>query len=298
MGVPIVNGASADTIYRTEQMTTPRSDPKKFLKALPSDFEMPDDDAGKLILREYGAVFVVRDGAVPPKKVAFTDGPDVEAFQSTTKATTATIGGYQMTLQAPAMKALQAAVTEAKRSKLSITPRGADSARRSYEQTVRLWASRVDPGLVHWTAKGKITRAEARRIKRLTPYQQVPEILRLEQRGIYFSKDLSKSIIYSVAPPGTSQHLSLLAFDVAEFNNDAVRAILAKHGWFQTVTSDLPHFTYLGTDEKDLPKRGLKLVMNGNRGYWVPDLPRPTVPEPKNTVPETIRPKAEEPPKR
>jgi hypothetical protein len=118
------------------------------------------------------------------------------------------------------------------------------------------------------------------RIRALTPYEQVPEILSLEKKKIFFSKDLSKSIIYSVAPPGSSQHLAMLALDVEEFNDAKVRAILAANGWYQTVTSDLPHFTFLGVSETDLAKRGLKLVTSGGRGYWVPDLP----PEPKVVI--------------
>jgi hypothetical protein len=51
-----------------------------------------------------------------------------------------------------------------------------------------------------------------------------------------------------------------------------VRAILARHGWFQTVTSDLPHFTFLAAKESELPKLGLKAVQNANRTFWVPDI--------------------------
>jgi len=97
------------------------------------------------------------------------------------------------------------------------------------------------------------------------------EIFALEEKGIWFSKDLSKSIVYSVAPPGTSQHLSMLALDVTQFEDARVRTILAKNGWFQTVTSDLPHFTYLGEKENDLPKLGLKKVTYADRDFWVPD---------------------------
>jgi hypothetical protein len=78
--------------------------------------------------------------------------------------------------------------------------------------------------------------------------------------------------MYSVAPPGTSQHLSMLAIDIAEFNDARTREIMASHGWFQTVISDLPHFTYLGVDEAALPDLGLKKVLNGDRGFWIPDL--------------------------
>ena len=64
----------------------------------------------------------------------------------------------------------------------------------------------------------------------------------------------------------------MLALDVKQFDDARVREILAKHGWFQTVSSDLPHFTYLGTDESNLPSLGLKKVESGNRTFWVPDI--------------------------
>ena len=243
-----------------------------FVKNLAADFEQPQTDAAKLLFREYGSLFVARNGATPPKKVVFSDDADVTAFQTSVGSTTERIGAHNVELQTAAMTALRAAIAEARAAGASITPRGADSAKRGYRQTVTLWASRVNPGLVHWVGKGRITQKDANRIKALTPFEQVPEILALEQQGIYFAKDLSKSIIYSVAPPGTSQHLSMLALDVAEFENSRVRAILASHGWFQTVSSDLPHFTYLGVTETELPGLGLKSVTNSGRTFWVPDI--------------------------
>jgi hypothetical protein len=89
---------------------------------------------------------------------------------------------------------------------------------------------------------------------------------------MYFAKDLSKSIIYSVAPPGTSQHLSMLALDITEHDDAAVREIMARNGWHQTVVSDLPHFTYLGVPESELPALGLKKVNDGGRSYWLPSI--------------------------
>ena len=170
------------------------------------------------------------------------------------------------------MTALKAAIEDAKPQSLSISPRDKDSAKRSYDETIELWASRVDPALKHWTGLGKITQAEADRIKSLSPHEQVPEVFKLEAKGLWFAKDLSKSIIYSVAPPGTSQHLSMLAFDVNEYNDEKVRSILAKHGWFQTVESDLPHFTFLGVKENELPDLGLKKVTDDGRTFWIPDI--------------------------
>lgn len=240
---------------------------------LPQGFQMPADDVARRLFREYGAVYVARGGATPPTVVIFEDAAAVAAFQMAVKSARMQIGGTTIELQEPALNALKDAVEEARSLHLAITPRGSDAARRSYDHTVSLWASRVRPGLVYWTAKRRITAAEARRIRALEPFDQVPEIFRLEEQGIFFSKDLSKSIIYSVAPPGTSQHLSMLALDVAQHDNPRVREVLARHGWFQTVVSDLPHFTYLGVVESELPTLGLKAVRTGGRTFWVPDIP-------------------------
>src|SRR5580765_1044000 len=150
---PSSNGA---TISPTDNTNMTEADPRKgFLDNLPKDFEQPTDDAGKLLLREYGAVFLARNGAIPPKKVVFKDEADVAAFQASLKVSSETIGAYKVDLQTAAMTALKDAIGEAKTASLTITPRGADSARRGYNQTVSLWASRVNPGFVHWVALGK-----------------------------------------------------------------------------------------------------------------------------------------------
>jgi len=221
-------------------------------------------------MREYGAVFVARGGVTPPKKVVFRDEDEVLTFQASFKSSQLMIGKDRIELQTSAMESLKDAIKEAGKVGLTISPRGAGSARRGYDQTVSFWASRVNPGLAYWVGKKRMSSAEADRIRRMTPYQQVPEILRLEEQKIYFAKDLSKSIIYSVAPPGTSQHLSMLALDVTEFADGRVRAILAKNGWYQTVVSDLPHFTYLGASESKLKDLGLRRIVNNERSFWVP----------------------------
>ena len=241
-----------------------------FYDNLPKTLSRPTDDVSKLLLREYGSVFVTK--ATPPAKIVFEDEADVSAFQKSLTRDSSSIGGYTVTLQKPAMHALKDAIAEAQKSGLSIGPRGGDSSMRTYAQTVTLWSSRVRPALAHWSAAGKISKADAARINALSPFQQVSEVLGLEEKGMWFAKDFSKSIIYSVAPPGTSQHLSMLALDVKQFDDARVREILAKHGWFQTVSSDLPHFTYLGVNESELPGLGLKKVTSGNRTFWVPDI--------------------------
>lgn len=241
-----------------------------FLENLASGFVMPENPVELLLLREYGSVFIAKGGVTTPKTVVFSDEAEVSAFQSVLRIMIARIGLFDLELQAPAMDALLKCIDNAKSRNLSIMPRDSDSARRSYGETVDLWKSRVDPALIHWTGEGKIQKNDAERIRGLSPYEQVPEIFKLEAEGIFFAKDLSKSIIYSVAPPGTSQHLSMLAFDVKEHENAKVREVLAKHGWYQTVTSDLPHFTYLGVPESELPDLGLRRVTDNGRSFWIP----------------------------
>ena len=80
------------------------------------------------------------------------------------------------------------------------------------------------------------------------------------------------SILYSVAAPGTSQHLAMLAFDVNEYQNEEVRNILAKHGWFRTIRNDHAHFTFLGRQEADLSKFGLRVIITGKGKFWIPNL--------------------------
>ncbi len=243
-----------------------------FFANLPLELEISGDPVERRLLSEYGSVFVARGGASPPSRIVFRDQPEVAAFQSTLDSAKIALGPFVMELQAAAVAALQAAADEAGSKGLSITPRGVDSGKRSYDETVALWNSRVEPALIHWVAREKISNVEADRIAAMSPFDQVPIVLGLEETGIYFAKDLSKSILYSVAPPGTSQHLSMLALDVTEFNDRSVCEILGRHGWFQTVVSDLPHFTFLGMNETDLPSVGLKKVDSGDRHFWVPDI--------------------------
>jgi len=237
-----------------------------------SDFYDFSNSVEKRILEEYGAVLVARGGAIPPDKIVFANEREVARFQKSVSIVKAEIGGFDLELQSAAMKDLLKSIAEAEENDLTISPRGADSARRSYRETVELWASRVNPALEHWTKQGKLSETEAIKIRSVSAFAQVPEVFKLEEKGIFFSKDLQKSIVYSVAPPGTSQHLAMLAFDVAEYKNERVREILARNKWFQTVVSDLPHFTYLGISENDLPDCGLKKVENCGQSFWMPNI--------------------------
>ena len=257
-------------IMTERKLTVSEIKKSTFFKHLPRNFSLPKDDLGFRILVDYGAYFLSRDKTTVPKSVMFKNYSEVAEFQSKLKISREFIGNFEVELQTPAMNALKKAIAEAEQINLTITPRDIDAARRSYSETVELWKSRVEPALVYWVEQGRLAPEEAERIRNLTPVEQIPVILKLEEQGIFFSKDLSKSIVYSVAPPGTSQHLSLLAFDINEYNDPVVKTILAKHGWYQTVISDLPHFTYLGAQERDLPALGLKYVIINDRSYWIP----------------------------
>jgi hypothetical protein len=233
----------------------------------------PGDEVAQRVLHDYGAIHIGVKDILPPPLCVFTNDEQVSEFQQAAGWTAAAFGDAVVELQPAAMSALLRARAAARAEGLDISPRdGAEAARRSYADTVRLWNSRFLPALVHWTTKGRLNPSEADRLRSLPVNQQVSEVLALEQDGIFFSKDLSKSVLYSIAAPGTSQHIAMLAFDVNEFSNSRVRAILAENGWFQTVLSDLPHFTFLGLVERELPAQGLKAVEVNGQTFWIPDV--------------------------
>jgi len=234
----------------------------------------PSDPVSRRILEEYGAIFVADKKVTPPPVCIFTTEEQVTRFQDNAGSEVEKIGFDEVELQPAAMKHLNKAREEAQKEGLDITPRdGAEAGRRNYDDSVRLWNSRFEPALDYWLSQGRLTETQVARLKSLPLSQQVAEVLELEKSGIYFSKDLSKSILYSIAAPGASQHIAMLAFDVNEFDNPRVREIMAKHGWFQTVLSDLPHFTFLGLKEKDLPKHGLRSVEINEQVFWIPNVP-------------------------
>jgi hypothetical protein len=232
------------------------------------------DSVSRRILEEYGAIFIATRKVKTPPVCVFTSEAQVTRFQDEADYVTEFVSYADVELQPEAMKKLLKAREEAQKEGLDITPRdGAEAARRSFEDSMQLWDTRFLPALDYWLAQGRLTEEQVTRLKGLPLRNQVAEVLELEKTGVYFSKDLSKSILYSIAAPGASQHIAMLAFDVSQFENPRVREILAKHGWFQTVLSDLPHFTFLGLKEKDLPKNGLKSVQADGQTFWIPNIP-------------------------
>jgi len=239
----------------------------------PEELCDPNDAVERRLLAEYGAMFVADERVRVPPRCVFRSEEECARFQAEVEPGAALIGDARIELQPVALEALLAARTEAHRHGLEITPRGGTEAgRRSYADTLRLWESRVTPALAHWVARESLAPEEARRLGALASAEQIAAVLKEEERGNFFSKDFSRTILSSVAAPGASQHLSMLAFDAAEFRDERVREILAEHGWFQTVLHDLPHFTFLGVREKELRALGLKHVVECGQDFWIPNI--------------------------
>lgn len=233
----------------------------------------PADQVALRMLEDYGAMFLANPDVVPPPTCVFKSEDEVQQFQAAAGFSAATIDGALVELQPAAMKALLKARQQAHDEGLEITPRdGTEAARRSYNDSLRLWNTRFLPALDHWKKQGRLSEQQVEWLQNLPMDQQIRAVLELERDGIFFSKDLSKSVLYSIAAPGTSQHVAMLAFDVIEFHHARVREILGEHGWFQTVLSDLPHFTFLGLRETDLPARGLKRIEVDGQTFWIPNV--------------------------
>jgi hypothetical protein len=283
MSLSAANSYAANRLEFADDVSAPAGKPVKFFEIFEAFAERrglktsvlcdETDFVSRRVLREYGAVFLSAETVVQPTVCVFESEREVAEFQKQTPNASVEIGGATIELQASALDALKAAREEAAKFGLDITPRdGAEAGRRSYADTLRLWNSRFLPALKHWQKRGRISSAEAAKLQAMPIREQVAAVLELEKRGMFFSRDLSKSILQSVAAPGTSQHLSLLAFDANEFSSIKVRKILARHGWFRTVKNDPSHFTFLGLPEKSLPASGLRKVNAPTGEYWVPNV--------------------------
>jgi hypothetical protein len=275
---PVENTASSST-----EKTTEKSVKNPFYSAIDKSLSKrnqtfsqicdDNDSLSKRILQEYGAMFVAVDSVMPPSACVFTSSAEVESFQSKVQATTETINGVRVELQSNAMKAYLAARDEAQKAGLDIRPRGGEEAsRRGFDKTLELWKSRVNPACEHWLSKGRLTSEQIQKLKSLGLKEQVTEVLRLEESGIFFNTFFNRTILSSVAAPGTSQHLSMLALDIEEFKDKRVREIMATNGWFRTVQNDAPHFTFLGRNESELAGLGIKKVETEDGEFWVPNI--------------------------
>lgn len=224
------------------------------------------------VLESYGSMFSASDSVMLPSVCIHDgDGP-VSRFQKRLSVERVEMSS-PISLQKTAAESLRAAVDEAGLRQMKISPLdGSIAGARTYGDTMMLWNSRIFPALNYWTKRGRLTQADLDGFVRLEPPIRVERVLEWEERGIFFSTDRSRSVLTSTAPPGASQHLALIALDIVEYGNPEVKAILNRHGWYQTIIDDPPHFTFLGHAEPELPSRGLKQVYKGGHAFWVPNL--------------------------
>ncbi len=227
------------------------------------------------LFAEYGAVFVT--SATPPPVLIFTDAAEVEQYQLSLPVKSALLGEHKIELQSEALVRLTQAAAEIEARGGRITARASDSGRRSFDETTNLWNRNLTRGLEHWQNLGRMDFNQAREIREAALTDQIAIVLDIEEASqLYFGTYFDRTILSSVAAPGASQHLSMLAFDVAEFQDEQVEGALNHSGWFRTVVNDLPHFTFLGRSEDELPSLGLKQYTceYGSRNYlfWIPDL--------------------------
>lgn len=237
----------------------------------------PESEISRRILREYGAPIAAAIPTVArPPAVALHDSAAVASAQAMLPLDVGLLNGHAVALQTAALRALMRADSAARRAGLRLSPRGGPTASlRTYRDTREFWDARVERGLERLCAGGVLTRTRADSLRALSGEAQVRAVLALEAEGHFFGGvSFDRSILHSVAAPGTSQHLFGYAIDIEQHADPAVRALLARFGFWQTVAEDTPHFTYLGiTDVAGLTARGLRPEVHRGRTYWLPDLP-------------------------
>src|SRR6478672_10594694 len=115
IGPTVTSAEEIEPMATPEQDLTPRP---RFYQHLPEKFELPTDETGQLLLREYGAIFLARKGAVPPRKVIFRDEADVAGFQGSVEVRSKVIEGHTVELQRAAMESLTEAIEDARKAGL------------------------------------------------------------------------------------------------------------------------------------------------------------------------------------
>jgi hypothetical protein len=187
-----------------------------------------------ILLRAYGAVFVNQDVKIKlPQKAIFADEQETQDFQAT--LTMDHIDGTNdCYLQKSAADALNKA-----RSLQKIPLKsgyGSGDCTRTFNTNLRFWHKYANNQVLAKVKQGKETK-----------------------------------ILGVVAPPGTSQHLWGLAIDLRVGSKEQRKA-LNQNGWFQTVANDVPHWTYVGLSEENLPLFGFKKQVVRGITYWVAPL--------------------------
>jgi D-alanyl-D-alanine dipeptidase len=186
------------------------------------------------LLRAYGAVFVNQEPEIKlPPKVVFANEPETKQFQSTL-----TIAQVNNTRNCYLQKAAAEALNKAK-AQVQIPLKsgyGASDCIRTFDTNLRFWRKYANNKTLERVREGEET-----------------------------------AILGVVAPPGTSQHLWGLAIDL-RITNKVQEQALNQNGWFRTVESDVPHWTYVGLSEEKLLEVGFKTKIVRGITYWVTPL--------------------------
>jgi D-alanyl-D-alanine carboxypeptidase len=183
------------------------------------------------LLRTYGAVFVNQDAGIklPPKNI-FANEQETQKFQATLK-----MGHVDGTNDCYLQKSAADALNKARIQKHIPLKSGYGSGdcTRTFNTNLRFWQKYASNQVLAKVQQGKETK-----------------------------------ILGLVAPPGTSQHLWGLAIDLRVGSKEQRKA-LNENGWFQTVENDVPHWTYMGLAEDNLPLFGFNKQVVGGITYWI-----------------------------
>ncbi|MEH1987746.1 D-alanyl-D-alanine carboxypeptidase family protein [Nostoc sp.] len=186
------------------------------------------------LLRSYGAVFVNPDIGIklPPKDI-FANEQETQEFQATF-----TMGHVDGTNDCYLQKSAADALNKARiQQQIPLkSGYGSGDCTRTFNTNLRFWHKYANDRVLAKVQQGKDTK-----------------------------------ILGLVAPPGTSQHLWGLAIDLRVGSKEQRKA-LNQNGWFQTVENDVPHWTYVGLSEENLPLFGFKKQAIRGITYWMTPL--------------------------
>ncbi len=232
--------------------------------------ELPADPVERQLLEMSGGVLLTT--ATPPPTVHFADALAVQSFQDGLQTGVVEVGGVSVTLQEPAAQALARARDELAAAGVAIRFQGKRPGARTWSEGHGAWTRRLRTSLEHWVGEGRLPASERDRILALPPDPQLRAVLDLEARGLWCNTYYNRTILSSVAAPGSSQHHAMLAVDVQPAKDPRVIEVMARHGWHRTVWSDRPHFTFLGVGPEALEGMGLRPKTWAEATFWVPDL--------------------------
>ncbi|MBW4480511.1 MAG: D-alanyl-D-alanine carboxypeptidase family protein [Tolypothrix brevis GSE-NOS-MK-07-07A] len=208
-------------------------EPQRFLSAIADKLPtIPQPGTFEyILLRAYGAAFVNQQPEIKlPPKVILANEQETAYFQ-----TTLVMGKVDNTNDCYLQKSAADAFNKAKSAaRISLkSGYGNSDCTRTFATNLRFWRKYADNNTLERVRQGKET-----------------------------------AILGVVAPPGASQHLWGLAIDLQVYSQ-VQRQALNKNGWFQTVENDVPHWTYVGLTEENLPLFGFKNKIVRGINYWL-----------------------------